>query len=101
MSNFVFLGQLLEEYVISRHHVGSWFECSGKCLDSEDCVSLSHRITSHDDTNCMIASETGEIVMGNSNEVDSWTIYEIQKTGSVSNCCCGSLQKVIGILPRG
>ena len=70
--------------MISSHQVDSWFECSGKCLDSEDCVSLSYRTTSRDDINCMIASETGEIVVGNSNEVDSWTIYEMQETGLVS-----------------
>ena len=80
----VMKGQPLEEYVISSHHVDSWFECSGKCLDSKNCVSLSHmhRTTSRDDINCIIASETGGIVVGNSNEVDSWTIYEIKKTGS-------------------
>ena len=80
-----YTGQVLEENVISTHHVDSWFECSDKCLESENCVSFSHRTTSSNDTNCITASELGEIVIKNHHEVDTWTTYEIQETGSVSS----------------
>ena len=86
-SSFIlYLGQPLEEYVISSHHVNSWFECSEKCLDNEDCVSFSHRTTSSDDINCRIASESDEIVIKNPHEVDTWTTYELRESISVSNC---------------
>ena len=86
-SSFIlYLGQPLEEYVISSHHVDSWFECGEKCLDNEDCVSFSHRTTSSDDINCIIASESDEIVIKNPHEVDTWTTYELRESISVSTC---------------
>ena len=72
--------------MISSHHFNSWFECGEKCLDNEDCVSFSHRTTSSDDINCIIASESDEIVIKNPHEVDTWTTYELRESISVSTC---------------
>lgn len=72
--------------MISSHRVNSWFECSEKCLDNEDCVTFSHRITSSDDINCKIASKLGEIVVYSPQEIDKWTTFEIRGDQSVSNC---------------
>ena len=79
------IGHPPEESVISNHHVNSWFECSEKCLDSENCVTFSHRITSSNDINCKIANESVEIVAYSLEEIDSWTAYEIRDAEPVSN----------------
>ena len=82
----LFLGHPPEEYVISSHHVNSWFECSEICLDNEDCVTFSHRITSSDDINCKVASESAEEVVCSPQHTDKWTTYEKAEPVSYNNC---------------
>ena len=83
---FLYLGHPPEESVISNHRVNSWFECSEKCLDREDCVTFSHCTTSSNDINCKIASELGEIVVYSLDDSDTWITYERKDIQPVSNC---------------
>ena len=80
----LYLGHPPEESVISNHRVSCWFECSEKCLDSDDCVTFSHRTTSSNDINCKIASEMGEIVEYSLHDINTWITYERQEIQPVS-----------------
>ena len=71
--------------MISSHLVSSAFECSAKCLESDNCVAFGHRITSSCETNCKIANDSSEIVAHSLHDTDEWTTYVMQDTQLVSS----------------
>ena len=71
--------------MISSHRVSSWFECSEKCLENEDCNAFSYRISSSNDINCKIASDSSEVVTHSLHNIDEWTTYERRDTQPVSS----------------